>query len=311
MTSLDDEQPDPGEQKHTGFRPVAGRDEGDRGAPQRELDSPEILGSLPAVEVRTFDSRKPAPALQHSFSGPAKPRQASLELGWFLALIAGFGGTMVGALTGLPGAPVITSALALAPLWVRVVSSGRQTASALAAQAWVIGCIAAGAGMGAEGAAGRFSGSVPFISSYQSLVPLVGPPLEQGSGHWPSILPALTILCLVAAFGRFAQALGSILLAAIPVAWMAARAANFTEAATAKGWDPATAFLNGVAPQHFLVVGGALAVAAALADPRPGSKPWGRGHPGRGVFLCGLGAAALGILGEPLILALWRSQTTL
>lgn len=289
MTGSFGDPPGPEGPRKFGFRPI-GEESGARNLP---VDQPRLT-----------------PLEEH---GPSAHREVAppYEISWFLAMICGFGGSLAGGLLGVPGGPVLGCALAFAPLWLRVMRSGKVSTAALAAVAWMIGCIGAGAGMGAEGSAARFAGAVPLAPAYLALVPLA--PVEELSGfaRWPSLIPGLLCFWVVAGLGRFAQALPAVFLAAVPISWISARAARFTAAALVKDWEPGTALFFGAPPQHLLVLGGALAVACVLASPRGGYRFPPEGTAERHVYTLGLGAGLVGLLAEPWISSLWRSFSTL
>jgi len=242
---------------------------------------------------------------------PPGPQAPPFELGWFLAIITGFGGSIVGGLLGFPGAPMLGAALAFVPLWLRIVRGGRTSAAALAAVAWMVGCVAAGAGLGAEGLDARFAGSIPLAPAYLRLAPLAEDLPLEGLARWRSAVPAVLGFWLIAGLGRFAQGLPAVLAASVPATWMAARAARFTDAALTREWDASTAFLLSAAPQHLFVLGGALAVAAVLGSPRADGRVPDAGTAERRVWLAGLAAGLVGVLGEPWLDAIWRSSAAL
>ena len=238
------------------------------------------------------------------YEPPAPP----FELSWFLALLCGFAGSLVGGLIGVIGAPVLCAMLAFLPLWLRVGRRSKISSSALAAIAWMIGCIGAGAGLGAEGSAARFANAVPLSRAYLLIAPLEHEGALVGWERWPSFVPAILLFWLVSGLGRFAQGLPSVFAAALPVAWIAARAARFTERALQADWDASTAFLLAAPPQHVMVLAGALAVAAVLGSPRGESGFPPAGTVERRVYLVGMVVGLTGILAEPWIDSLWRAS---
>ena len=287
-----------------GFKPVSGEDSNAAG----EAADPEEQGPAPIGAVPPGAQNPAQTPVQADVFERAAP---SLERSWILALALGFGGTLAGGLIALPAAPVLGAAVVFAPLWLRMTGGSNAPSAALAGVAWILGCVGAGAGLGAEGGGGRFVSAVPLASTYLTHLARGTAALREGSASilwsWPSLLPAALLGIAIAFGGRWAKGLGAVALAALPATWMAAQSARFTAAALGEDWDAGTALLASLPPQHFTVLAGALAIAVTSASPLRGHGLVPAARTERRVFWIGVAVALTGLVGEPLLTALWSA----
>jgi len=263
-------------------------------------ERPQDTGFRPGEE-------RPAPAVPPAAAAVPRP-VPSVESAWWLALLAGFGGSALGFLIGLPGAATVFAAAAFAPVWLRHARRGRPGPAALAGLAWMMGGLGATVGMALEGGAERVQACVPLSALYVGLVPLS----HGGAPGAPLLLVAGAVfVVLTLSSARVALGLPSLLLLAYGLHLVGVRAARFAHAAVEAGWEPSSAALAGAPPQHLLLLFGSGLFVTVAASPRPLLPLEARPVLDRRLFWTGALLVVLALACAPWIDRIWRGQTTL
>ena len=240
---------------------------------------------------------------------PAAPRARRFpwnqpEVAWPLALAAGFVGTWLGLLTGVPGLAQVVATAAFAPLYVRLLGRGQVLLAGWTSVAWMLAIAAAVAGVALGGSDQEVRGLL--LVSDPALLGSLG--LGDGSG--PSTralrlawhLAGLLVLLVLARPLRGVLGLGVVGLFVSGVSG----AATAVAAEAGGTIDPLRACFLGWSPGLLLGLAGASMACAAVAAPGTllplSDLPRGRRRQLEGAVLAG--AAALFF--EPLYTPLWE-----
>ncbi len=248
-----------------------------------------------------MEPRDPEPVPPGSASpAPDGPFWARVELAWPLSLLAGFGGSWVGLLVGVPGAAALGAFLAFLPVHNLHCGGGNPRFSALLGLGWAVGILGAILGSALEGGADGIGASLPLSSLFveRGVVAWFGGPGADAAaaraGVW--VLPLL--------LARPARGLAFLLLFALAVGAAGAGAGWVSARAAGAGVSPLSACALGLSPFLLLEVSGTLAVGLALAEPLPlrpfrALGPWRRGALGLGAAAIALGIVLEVTLAEP------------
>jgi hypothetical protein len=223
------------------------------------------------------------------------------EGAWSAAVVTGFGGAYVGMSLSVPLLGPLLAVGFFAPVYLRLVRSGRVRLAAVISVGWLFAVGAACAGAVLDDGFGAVAARLPGAWSYRS-----GEIQAWISGGRAISAPsrvARNALCVLVLLGLARASGGLVTRFGLSVV------ATLTGAAA--GWfsgvarDSAFAILSGIPPHHVFTLVGTALLTSVLVEGRP-LRPLSELPEGlRQLVVAGLGLLALGVLGEPLLAGLW------
>jgi hypothetical protein len=227
------------------------------------------------------------------------------EISWPLALAAGFAGTWLGIECGVPGAGVLLSAGALAPLWAAHQARGRAGLAGALACGWLVAGVMAHVGCAWEDGFGGVAHSLPGGRAFAEARLTAWARAAQGGGvDFAFPLLALVVAALVALVARPAAGFLALVASALAAGFAGVTAGRVATGARAAGWDPVTTAMLALPPSFWLAAFGTLLLAAGIAAPGP-FWPLDTVRGRRRLMTVGLGLLAAGLLLDPLLTPIW------